>query len=158
VDCGFALEDDETLSHDTSVPRRNGATIEILQTVDEVVVVGAADPVGLVRLARGLAELDAVVRPGGVRVVVNRYRPGLRWSTDEIRELLGRLTPVGDVTVLPEDRAACDQAVVQGRTLAECATGSPLTTALGELAGRLCGVPVTGPARRFGWRRAPAPT
>jgi MinD-like ATPase involved in chromosome partitioning or flagellar assembly len=158
VDCGFSLEVDEGLSHDTSAPRRNGATIAILQAVDEVVVVGAADPVGLARLARGLAELDAVVRPGGVRIVVNRYRPGLRWSTDEIRELLGRFTPAGDVTVLPEDRAACDQAVVQGRTLVECATGSPLTTALGQLAGRLCGVPVTGSARRFGWRRAAAAT
>jgi MinD-like ATPase involved in chromosome partitioning or flagellar assembly len=158
VDCGFSLETDEGLSHDTSAPRRNGATIAILQEVDEVVVVGSDDPVGLTRLARGLAELDAAVRLGCVRVVVNRYRPSLRWSTDEIRELLDRFTTVGDVSVLPEDRAACDRAMVQGRTLDECAAGSPLATALGELAGRLSGVPANGPARRLGWRRAAAAT
>jgi MinD-like ATPase involved in chromosome partitioning or flagellar assembly len=153
VDCGFSLEVDEGLSYDTSAPRRNGATIAVLGAVDEVIAVGAADPVGLTRLARGLTELDAAVRPSRVRVVVNRHRAELQWSTDEIRDLLSRFVPVGDLTILPEDRAACDQAVVQGRALAECAAGSPLTVALDDLARGLSGVAGPATGRRFRRRR-----
>ena len=43
-------------------PRRNGATLAILDAADLIIVVGAADPLGLQRLARGLTELhDAEV-------------------------------------------------------------------------------------------------
>jgi MinD-like ATPase involved in chromosome partitioning or flagellar assembly len=153
VDCAFSLEIDESLSYDTSAPWRNGATIAVLGAVDEVIAVGAADPVGLTRLARGLAELDTVVRPRRVRVVVNRHRPELQWSTDEIRDLLARFVPVGDLTILPEDRAACDRALMQGRTLGECAAGSPLTMALDDLARGLSGVPGPAPGGRLRRRR-----
>ncbi|HEY0868908.1 MAG TPA: hypothetical protein VGD55_00775, partial [Acidothermaceae bacterium] len=57
VDCGFGLEQDEELSYDTTAPRRNGSTLATLADADHVVAVGTADPVGLQRLIRGLAEL-----------------------------------------------------------------------------------------------------
>ena len=40
------VEDDEELSYDTVAPRRNAATLTALEAADELVVVGAADPVG----------------------------------------------------------------------------------------------------------------
>src|SRR5262249_36215411 len=57
VDCGFGLEQDEELSYDTMAPRRNGATLGVLELADAVVAVGSADPIGLQRLVRGLVEL-----------------------------------------------------------------------------------------------------
>ena len=56
VDCGFCLETDEELSFDTVAPRRNGATLAVLDAADVVLVVGAADPIGMQRLVRGLAR------------------------------------------------------------------------------------------------------
>ena len=52
VDCGFCLETDEELSFDSLAPRRNGATLAVLDEADCVVVVGAADPIGMQRLVR----------------------------------------------------------------------------------------------------------
>ena len=43
-------------------PGRNQMTLGALEAADEVVVVGAADPVGLSRLARGLVELREVAQ------------------------------------------------------------------------------------------------
>ena len=42
VDCGFCLETDEELSFDTVAPRRNGATLAVLDDADLIVVVGSA--------------------------------------------------------------------------------------------------------------------
>ena len=74
VDCGFALEQDEELSYDTMAPRRNGATVAVLEQADVVLAVGSADPVGLQRLVRGLAELKERAPAAEPQVVVNRLR------------------------------------------------------------------------------------
>src|SRR6476660_5345166 len=58
VDVGFCLEADEELSFDSMAPRRNAATLRSLELADTVYAVGAADPVGVPRLVRGLAELE----------------------------------------------------------------------------------------------------
>ncbi|MEO5833430.1 MAG: chromosome partitioning protein, partial [Nakamurella sp.] len=57
VDCGFSIEADEELSFDTLAPRRNGATLALLDAADRVLVVGSADPPGMERLVRALADL-----------------------------------------------------------------------------------------------------
>ena len=57
------------------------------------VAVAAADPVGLARAARALADLEEV-RPGGAAyVVVNRWRAGLGWSRDASARGAGRVRP-----------------------------------------------------------------
>lgn len=61
------------------------------------VVVGAADPVGLARLARGLVDLRERLAGTPVRVVVNRMRSTIGWSEREIAGMVG---------VLPDRRAA----------------------------------------------------
>ena len=61
IDTGFCLETDEELSFDTMAPRRNAATLRSLELADTVFAVGAADPIGVPRLVRGLAELAAAV-------------------------------------------------------------------------------------------------
>jgi Flp pilus assembly CpaE family ATPase len=135
VDCAFCLELDEEISYDTAAPRRNGATLAALEDADRVVVVGSADPVGLARLLRALSDLTVSVPGVDPLVVVNRMRPSLGWSADEVADLLRRTSQVEVGCFLPDDPAACDRALVQGRTLAESAAGSKLGKALTRLAG-----------------------
>jgi len=140
VDCGFCLEADEELSFDTSAPRRNGATLSALTAADAVVVVGSADPVGLQRLVGGLADLHEVLGPGSApRVVVTRVRAAAVGVAPErrIAEALGRYAGVGDAWLVPDDRAACDEAMLAGRMLVEIAPGSPARRVFAELAADL---------------------
>jgi Flp pilus assembly CpaE family ATPase len=141
VDCGFSIEVDEEISYDVAAPRRNGATVETLENADAVVVVGGADPLGLGRLIRALHELMTVVPGVSPYVVLNRVRPTLGWSEGEIVDTVRRVSGVATIHALPEDRSACDKALVHGRTLSECAPDAKLTKALGAMAAEIAGVP-----------------
>ncbi|MGH3507873.1 MAG: AAA family ATPase [Nocardioidaceae bacterium] len=144
VDCGFSLERDEEIVYDTAAPRRNGATLEALAQSDTVVVVGSADPVGIGRLTRGLDELREVLPGVAPYVVLNRSRASLGWGGDEVREVVRRVSGVEVAAVLPDDPAACDRALVQGRAVAECAAASRVARALHRVAADLLGAPVAG--------------
>lgn len=132
VDAGFCLEDGG--SFDRGGPRRHQLTRLSLEAADEVVVVAAADPVGLSRFVRAVAELGETVPGARLRLVVNGARPSLGWSPEEVARTLERLTGLRPDHVLPHDRAALDTALMHGATLRERASGSPLTAALGTLA------------------------
>lgn len=159
VDCGFCLEQDEELSYDTAAPRRNGATLAVLAAADIVVGVAAADPVGLQRYIRGVAELrDAAPGNRELVTVVNRVRPGATGPNDPRREIavaLDRYAGISDPHFVPEDRAGVDRAVAAGKSLTEAAPRSPARLALAGLAAALAGAPVDGAkrARRARWRR-----
>jgi MinD-like ATPase involved in chromosome partitioning or flagellar assembly len=149
LDCGFCVELDEEVSYDISAPRRNGATLTALTHADLVVVVGSADPVGLGRLLRALADLRVQAPDVAPRVVVNRMRPSLGWSGDDVAAMVSRTAQLEVEAFLPDDPAACDRAIVQGQTLRECAAGSKLTKALDRLAESLAadlGLPVAAAA------------
>jgi Flp pilus assembly CpaE family ATPase len=146
VDCAFSLELDEEISYDTAAPRRNGATVEALERADAVLAVGSADPVGLSRLIRGISELKTVVPSVSPRVVLNRVRPGLGWSDDEIVSTLTRASGVSAVWLLPDDPVSCDRALVHGRSLVECAPDSKLSRGLRLLATELAGSTTAAPA------------
>lgn len=153
VDVAACLEADEELSFDTTAPRRNGAALAALDVADVVVVVGAADPVGLQRLVRGLDQLDQV-NHATRHVVVTRVRatavgsdPGRR-----IREALHRFAGLTEVLLVPDDPGGLDAAVLTGRSLREVRPASPARAAIVALAETLGGGPV-GRARRTGWFR-----
>ncbi len=152
VDVGFCLEQDEELSYDTTAPRRNGATLTVLAQADTVLAVGTADPVGLQRLVRGLADLRDVLPGVTPVVVVNRLRasaiPGD--AEAEVRQALRRYAGVEALHVLPADPASLDAAVAAGTTLVESAPQSPARRALQELAAAVTGVPAPARRRRFG--------
>ena len=137
VDCGFGLESDEEVSFDVAVPRRNGATLCTLAQADVVIVVGTADPIGLHRLVRGLQDLREVLAPSrSRRVVVTRVRESAVGSPPQRRvvDALARYAGVADALLIPDDRAACDAAMLAGRSLAEVAPQSPARRALARLA------------------------
>jgi MinD-like ATPase involved in chromosome partitioning or flagellar assembly len=142
VDVGFCLETDEELSFDTVAPRRNGATLAILDDADLVMVVGAADPVGMQRLVRGLAQLRDAEVDTAQWVVLNGVRdtvlPG-----DPVAELttaLQRFAGRSPAALLPWDRRALDKALAQGRTLRETDPDGALRQALRGLAAAVAGV------------------
>lgn len=132
VDTGFCLEDEGGADFGGR-PSRNALTLAALDQADEIVVVGAADPVGLTRLARGLVDLRD--HAGGVpaRVVVNRMRGSIGWSEKEIAGMVEGFSRTSGLHFLPEDRPAVDRALVTGRPLCE-GGDSPLVRALAGLA------------------------
>jgi MinD-like ATPase involved in chromosome partitioning or flagellar assembly len=150
VDCGFSLEIDEELSFDTLAPRRNGATLAVLGAADVIIVVGAADPIGVQRLVRGLGELRELGLAVAPWVVLNRVRRGAV-PGDPVAELTGaleRFAGCRPTAFLPLDQAAADAALARGKTLAETSRRGPLRAALVELAGAVAGVPTAGHRRR----------
>jgi Flp pilus assembly CpaE family ATPase len=157
VDCGFSVERDEEAAFDTVVPRRNGATLAVLQAADTILCVGGADPVALQRLVRAISDVQEVSAGRVPLVVVNRLRkvvvPGN--PRREVAAALARYAGVTDPAFLPHDGAAADAALGAGRTLAEVAPHSALRIGLVSLARRVAGVPAPPAAssrRRLGVR------
>jgi MinD-like ATPase involved in chromosome partitioning or flagellar assembly len=141
VDAGAVLEADEEISFDTASPRRNAATLTTLEFADRVLAVGAAEPVGLQRLVRGLAELAEVVPGAAPRVVLTRVRASAAGPSprQRVSEALERYAGVSDPVLVPDDRPACDAALLAGRSLTEAAPSSPARRALADLAAELAG-------------------
>ncbi|WP_265447669.1 AAA family ATPase [Flexivirga meconopsidis] len=155
IDVAAPLEEDEELSYDTTAPRRNAATLAALRAATTVLAVGAADPVGLQRLVRGLDELRSVTADQPV-VVANKVRSGAVGSSParRVAEALQRFAGVSRLTLVPDDRDATDAALLAGQVLAQQASSSPTRRAIAELAAELSGAP-TVPTRRarFAGRR-----
>lgn len=152
VDTGFSVEQDPA-SDFGSRPGRQQMTVAALESADEVVLVGTADPVGLSRLARAVGELRELGIGARVQVVVNRMRPSLGWSEREVHDLVAGFVHGADVHFLPEDRASVDRALVSGRTLVESAPDGPISRALAVVADAVVGPAPAGSRRpRVGGR------
>jgi MinD-like ATPase involved in chromosome partitioning or flagellar assembly len=155
VDCSFCLEEDEELSFDSAAPRRNGATLAVLEAADTVLCVSGADPIALQRSVRALGELRDVLPEVRPVVVVNQVRKGPVPGDprEEIAAALSRFAAVDPEVFLPADRPATDAALASGRTLAEVAPASALRSGLRSLAAAVAEVPQPA-ARRRRIRRA----
>lgn len=136
LDTGFSIEPDPAA--DLGRPARNDLTREALEVADEVVLVGAADPVGLARLARAVTDLRDLVPDLSPRIVVNRMRPSLGWREADVTAMLAGFGPSRGVHFLPDDQPAVDRALVAGRLLVESGE-SPLTRAVGRLIDAMAG-------------------
>lgn len=130
LDTGFSIEPDP--ASDLGRAARNDLTREALDVADEVLLVGSADPVGLARLARAIADLRELLPHATPRVVVNRMRPTLGWREADVVAMLAGFGPSCGVHFLPDDQPAVDRALVSGRLLVESGD-SPLTRAVGRL-------------------------
>lgn len=138
LDTGFSLEQDPVA--DVGVrPERNGLTLEALGAADEILLVGSADPVGLARLARAIAEAHEVLPAPALRLVVNRMRPTLGWREADVTAMLAGFGHHVGVHFLPDDQPAVDRALVAGRTLVESGESS-LTRAVAALVDAMAAV------------------
>ncbi|GAA2849496.1 AAA family ATPase [Paenarthrobacter ilicis] len=136
VDTGFCLEADEELSFDTLAPRRNISTLRSLEMADTVYAVGTADAIGLPRLVRGLAELEAAVPQASPKVVLNKLRRSAAGRSPrlQVEEAWNRFVPGAAIEAfLPGDDAVCDAALLSGSVLLESAPDSGLRRAIAGL-------------------------
>jgi MinD-like ATPase involved in chromosome partitioning or flagellar assembly len=135
VDLASPLEEDEELSFDHAPFRRNVVTRAALATATHVVLVLAADPVGVRRgvlAERDLARLDPLA-PTRTSLVLNETHgrgPGERECSGVVR----RWTDLDALAFLPFDERH-GRALWEGRTLQEVAPRSPWLRGLAPLVG-----------------------
>lgn len=132
VDTGFSLEQDEEISSDLLAPQRNAATITALREADQVVAVGAGDPVGLSRFLRAHVDLLEIVDAERVLAVVNRVRGSVIGANPsaQVEQTLRRFGGIVASTLVPHDQVALDSAILSGKTLTDVAPKSAPRIAL----------------------------
>jgi len=151
LDTASSLEHDEEISSDLNAPRRNAAALATVRAADRVLLVGAADAIGLTRLVRAHLELIDHVPPERVTVVVNKVRSGAIGVNPEaqIRQSLARFAGIDDPVLIPWDPRGFDAALLSGRPLGEAAPRSAARVALGALIDERILVPAAArPGRR----------
>jgi MinD-like ATPase involved in chromosome partitioning or flagellar assembly len=158
VDTGFSLENDEEISSDLFAPRRNAATLACLDAADEILAVGAADPIGLARYLR--AHADLLERAGGVPVttVINKVRPGAIGLNPpgQVKATLQRFGGIGEPVLLPHDEKGTDAALLAGKSLRDVSPKSVLLSAVHRFARDHILPPPEEPVTRRSRRRASA--
>jgi MinD-like ATPase involved in chromosome partitioning or flagellar assembly len=154
VDVGFCVELDEELSYDTVAPRRNGAAVDVLKAADLVVAVASADPIGIARFVRAVADLPRGASGSELVTVINRVRRAAIGRGDPAQQIalaLGRYADIAESVMVPDDAAMADAAVATGRTWSEVAPTSAARMAVRKLAGQIAGnsMATTRPRRRL---------
>ena len=135
LDTGFSLDNDEEISSDLLAPRRNAATITALREADQVIAVGAADPVGMSRFLRAHGDLLELSPPERITVVMNKLRAsaiGLNPS-GQVQQTLARFGSIDAPVLVPWDQPGLDAALLSGRALAEISPKSPARLAVQQL-------------------------
>lgn len=123
----------------------------VLADSDTVVVVGTADPLGMVRLVHALDQLGQTLPAAAPVTVVNRVRSSVVGPRpgQQVHDALGRFSGRAPQVLLPDDPAAVDRALRRGRPLADAAPDSPLRASLVDLARQLgAGQTSAGSSRR----------
>ena len=134
---GGPLEDE--VDDYTLEPGRDALAASLVRSADVIVIVGAADPVGVRRLLQLVSQFDETERPAGrIEVVVNRVRASAAGPSPEraVREALARFGGLEEVVLLPEDPVA-DQCLLAGCSVLDGAPGSALGRALAVLVDRV---------------------
>jgi Flp pilus assembly CpaE family ATPase len=140
VDVASSLERDEEIVSDVaSGARRNAATLAALSVADLVVAVVSADPLGVARFLRVVAEMRSMVGQTPVAVIVNRVRSGALGpdGRGQIRRSLERFGGVTDVWFVPLDARGADAAMLSARPVAEVAPRSALVGGIRRFVGEV---------------------
>ncbi len=150
VDVAAQLERDEEIVSDLDGPRRNAATLAVVENADLIVAVLAADPTSVSRFIRAYADLRAAAGSTPVRVVVNKTRTGALGidARGQIRRTLERYLGADDLWFVPWDVKATDAALLAGAPIAEVAGRSAFSAALRRFVGEVIDPPVRVHERR----------
>ncbi|PDQ34659.1 MAG: hypothetical protein B5766_10035 [Candidatus Lumbricidophila eiseniae] len=130
VDVGSALA-----IGNTGLDSRGVLARRCLAAADRIVVVGAADPVGLERVREGAAALRMLAAPTSIDVFVNRVRPRVLGRRPQ-EHLRTALRGIGGRSVyrLPNDASATDAALAAAAPLRVVAPRSALRRAIRDYA------------------------
>lgn len=156
VDVASPLEQDEEIVSDLDGPRRNAATLAVLETADVIVAVVTADPVSISRFVRSYPDLRAVAGTAPIRVVVNKTRAGALGidPRGQVRRALDRFIGVDDVWFVPWDQKSTDAALLSGAPIAHTSPRSALTSALRRFVGEAVMPPAAPSESSVGERAA----
>lgn len=153
VDVAASVELDEQLSFDTQAPQRNAVTVEMLSIADEILMVVAADSLGIPRALRAIDELEEQLPGINLNIVFNRLSASNagRSPKRRILEAWQRFGPMHPIAgYLPNDATTCQAAVLAGTPLLEIAPRSALRTEICALTGKNSTVsPRKRASRRF---------
>ncbi|MBX3088512.1 MAG: regulator [Cryobacterium sp.] len=139
IDTGFSFEQDEEISSDLMVPRRNAATISSLESADAIIEVGAGDPVGLSRFLRAHVDLIEAFNAGSIVTVINKVRASAIGANPggQVERTLQRFGGISRPHLIPFDHSALDAALISGRTLLDAAPRSQVRGSMSRLAAEL---------------------
>jgi len=136
VDAGHPLPDDDLAR--LGAPHRAAAAVTALAAASHVVIVGSADPLGMVRLVEAVTRLDL---PADLPRTVVLNRCGARAFRGARREdllaVIARTAPSAQVQWLPEDGRRCAAAVLHGVPLAGIAPRCRLRRQLRQMSAAL---------------------
>lgn len=153
IDTSGQFIQEESLLYDTIAPMRHAATVVALENADHVLAVGAADPIQLQRFVSGWRDLrDASVTEP--LAVMNRARHGAVGGKPDVvvANALQRFADVSVAVMLPDDRDAFDDAVLNGKCVVEQEPMGEFAQQMRKLA-TLVGAQLSGEApRRRGLR------
>jgi MinD-like ATPase involved in chromosome partitioning or flagellar assembly len=135
VDVGFGVEGGDLDWADPGAPVRYGAARAALAAADVVVCVGRPDPVGMLRLIRGLPEIRNLAPTAAELVVVNRVRT--RTEQQRVVDLLIDESGCSHVVTIPDEPRAAAAAMAGGVTIAEQVPRSALVTGVEGLAAQV---------------------
>lgn len=135
VDVGFGIEGSDLHWADPGNPVRYGAARSVLAAADVVVCVGRPDPVGIVRLIKGVREVSDLAPAAALLPVVNRVVS--RAEGRAVKDLVSTELAVPDVLVLPDDRRAVGSAMAHGVTVTEMSPRSPFAEGIDRLGRRV---------------------
>lgn len=165
LDTAASIERDDEIMSDLASPRRNGAALAALATADQVLLVGAADAIGLARLLRAHAELVEEIPAERITVVINKVRSSAVGIAPEsqLRQSLARFGGIQEPVLIPWDPGACDAALLAAQPLPDAAPRSAAVAAIRRLVLDRLATEASRPRRRLRAprrraRRASAPT
>lgn len=141
LDVAGGWESEDTGFETAFAPARNGAQATALRHSDVVVVVGAADPVGMHRLVTLMADKPRL--QAREVVVVTKLRSAVAGPSPAhaVREALARFAGVGEAILVTDDRSGLDAALMAGEYLAVASPRSPALHGVEELARTIAGEP-----------------
>ncbi|MFM5904461.1 MAG: CpaE family protein [Microbacteriaceae bacterium] len=127
----FVVFDLATPLGDTENLRRNALTLELLKAVDNLVVLGRPDLVGVQRLAESLLDLRRIRREASIHLVFNQTSAhGSVGAALDAFELLARERINA---VVPRDRRVFATALAQGTTISRVRRSGRLQAQIDEL-------------------------
>lgn len=107
----------------------------LIGLADALLIVGSADPIGLVRLLGLLTATQHEAPQARHFLVLNRARgTALGGAESEITDMLGQHVDLPETLVLPDDRVAADNAMLRGQPLVTVAPKSKAAQGISRLA------------------------
>ena len=109
TDVGAILEVDQSLLHETSLPRRHAASLTALESADITIICARADCVGIARLVRGYLEFNELFAKSSVYVLL--WGITNEAQARDIKSAVSRHTGIESVTCIGLDWELSRQAL-----------------------------------------------